>query len=66
MAKDTVNLKCLDLVKIYGNKPMKLEKIIKKNKLRKIIAVPGGTNPPMIAEISNINPLIINLYVVLT
>ena len=28
--------------------------------------VPGGTRPPIIAEISNTKPLIINLYVDLT
>ena len=48
----SVNLMCLVLVKIYGNKPIKLEKMIKKKSLIKINIVPWIFISPKIANSS--------------
>jgi hypothetical protein len=47
-----VNVKdiCLDLVKIYGANPIKLQKKIKKKNLKKINTVPGNATKPNTAD----------------
>jgi hypothetical protein len=41
---------CLDLVKMYGANPIKLQKKIKKKKLKKINTVPGKAPTPNTAD----------------
>jgi len=57
----SVNVKdmCLDLVKIYGARPIKLQKKIKKKNLKKMNTVPGKATNPNTADNSPYRYLII-------
>jgi hypothetical protein len=64
--RESVKTRCLEAVNTYGNSPIKFEKIIKKKKDKKIIAVPGTTRPPKTAISSFISPLIATFALILS
>jgi len=63
-ARDSVNLRWLELVKIYGNSPKKFEKIINKKNLIKLKILPNGTKLPNTAVNSATMPFIMRLVVI--